>query len=47
VTRVSLLIDTDHIYSDPILQDLRPSPPYEFGKKRNLSEQFCDIRKHY
>ena len=33
MTRVSLLIDTNHIYSDNIMTDLRHSPPYEFGKK--------------
>jgi hypothetical protein len=45
VTRVSLLIDANQIYSNTIITDLRHLPPYEIGK-RNLSEQCCDIRKN-
>ena len=44
VTKVSLLIDTNHIYSDIIMPDLRLPPPYKFGKKKPVC---CDIRKMY
>jgi len=43
VTRVSLLIDTNHIYSDTIMTVLRHLPEYEFGKRNPL----CQIRATY
>jgi hypothetical protein len=33
VTRVSILVDTNHSYSDTMITVLRHSPEYEFGKK--------------
>ena len=46
MTRVSLLIDANQIYSNTIITDLRHSPPYEIGKKETCPNNVVTLEKN-